>query len=430
MIGLLFGTLAICLILTVPIGMALALASIAVIVKGYPADMLNMLAQSTVTALDNFTLMAIPFFMLLGIIMEKTGIAKDLVGFAQALVGRKAGALGNACIVACAFFAAISGSGPACVAAIGGVMVPIMIEQGYPKGYSGAVAAAGSTIGPVIPPSIPMIVYGATIGVSVTGLFAAGVIPGIMMAAVLIIWNTYVSRKKGYGALAEGETLEKVSVMAAFKKAFWSLLMPIIVLGGIYGGIFTPTEASVVGVVYALFVGKFIYKRLTLDGFLSALTETAVTAAAVLIIMGSATTFGGIITLLKVPSLLANWMLSISDSPFVIMLLINVMLLIAGCFIDTTSNIILFAPLLCPIASRLGYDLIYFGIVMCINLCIGFLTPPLGVNLFVAQRISGAKLEAIIKEVWPMIIILVLLIIVIIAFPAISLFLPKLLGII
>lgn len=429
MVGLLFGTLFVCLVFTVPIGIALALASVAVIAAGYSSEMLNMLAQSTVTALDNFTLMAIPFFMLLGIIMEKTGIAKDLVGFAEALAGQKAGSLGTACIVACAFFAAISGSGPACVAAIGGVMVPIMIEEGYPKGYSGAIAAAGSTIGPVIPPSIPLIVYGATVGVSVPGLFAAGVIPGIMMAIVLIAWNKHICKKTGYGAVVS-EHVVKVSKLKALKKAFWSLLMPVIVLGGIYGGIFTPTEASVVGVVYALIIGTFVYRRMTWLKLLDCLTETAVTASAVLIIMGAATTFGRIITLLKVPTLLASWMLAVSDSPFVIMLMINVLLLIAGCFIDTTSNVILFAPLFCPIVSALGYDLTYFGIVMCINLCIGFLTPPLGVNLFVAQRVSGATLEDVIKSVWPMIIMLSLLMIIIIAFPSISTFLPKLLGII
>ena len=430
MVTLLFGTLAVCLILTVPIGISLALASVAVISTGYSSEMLNMLAQSTVTALDNFTLMAIPFFMLLGIVMEKTGIAKDLVGFAEAMVGQKAGSLGNACIVACAFFAAISGSGPACVAAIGGVMVPIMIEEGYPKGYSGAIAAAGSTIGPVIPPSIPLIVYGATVGVSVTGLFAAGVIPGIAMAVVLIAWNKYVCKKHGYGAAKSGHPTAGISKWTAFKKAFWSILMPVIVLGGIYGGVFTPTEASVVGVVYALVVGTFVYRRLTWRIFLDCLTETAVTASAVLIIMGAATTFGRIITLERVPEMLAAWMLSVSESPFVIMLMINILLLIAGMFIDTTSNVILFAPLFCPIVSALGYDLTYFGIVMCINLCIGFLTPPLGVNLFVAQRVSGTTLEDVIRYTWPMIIVLTLLMVVVIAFPAISLFLPKLMGIV
>lgn len=195
-------------------------------------------------------------------------------------------------------------------------------------------------------------------------------------------------------------------------------------------GIFTPTEAAVVGVVYALFVGKFVYHQLTMRKFLDGLLESSILSATVMIVMGGASTFGRILTLENVPTLLADTMLSISDSPIVIMLMMNILLLIAGMFIDTTSNIILFAPLLCPIATKMGYDLTYFGLVMCVNLCIGFLTPPLGVNLFIGQKVSGAKLEGVIKQVWPMIAVLALLLVVIIAFPEISLFLPKLLGLI
>lgn len=324
------------------------------------------------------------------------------------------------------FFAAISGSGPACVAAIGTIMIPAMKQQGYDSAYCGALLASGSTIGPVIPPSIPMIVYGATVGVSVTGLFASGVIPGLLMGGVLIWYNKRVSKKRGY----KGSDTANVDKKAVLKESIWAILMPVIVLGGIYAGVFTPTEAAVVGVVYALFVGKFVYRQLTLQKFLDGLLEAGVLSASVMIVMGGASTFGRILTLEKVPTLLANTLLGISDSPVIIMLMINVLLLIDGMFIDTTSSIILFAPLLCPIATQLGYDLTYFGLVMCVNLCIGFLTPPLGVNLFVAQKVSGSKLESVIKEVWPMIIILTLLLVVIIAFPQLSLFLPKLLGLI
>ncbi|SFQ19659.1 C4-dicarboxylate transporter, DctM subunit [Oscillibacter sp. PC13] len=426
MVGLLFGSLAVCLILTVPIAIALAISTLCVIMAGYPAAMLNMLAQAMVTSIDNYALMAIPFFMLLGIIMEKTGIAAGLINLAEAMVGSKPGGLGTAAIVACMFFAAISGSGPACVAAIGTIMIPAMKQQGYDSAYCGALLASGSTIGPVIPPSIPMIVYGATVGVSVTGLFASGVIPGLLMGGVLIWYNKRVSKKRGY----KGSDTANVDKKAVLKESIWAILMPVIVLGGIYAGVFTPTEAAVVGVVYALFVGKFVYRQLTLQKFLDGLLEAAVLSASVMIVMGGASTFGRILTLEKVPTLLANTLLGISDSPVIIMLMINVLLLIDGMFIDTTSSIILFAPLLCPIATQLGYDLTYFGLVMCVNLCIGFLTPPLGVNLFVAQKVSGAKLESVIKEVWPMIIILALLLVVIIAFPQLSLFLPKLLGLI
>ena len=301
-----------------------------------------------------------------------------------------------------------------------------MKRQNYDPAYCGALLASGSTIGPVIPPSIPMIVYGAAVGVSVTGLFAAGVIPGILMGVSLVIYNKFVSKKRGY----VGDPKAVVKKSAVWKNAIWAVIMPVIVLGGIYAGIFTPTEAAVVGVAYALFVGKFIYRKLTLRKFLDALLESAVLSATVMIVMGGASTFGRILTLEKVPTLLTNTLLGISESPVIVMLMMNVLLLIAGMFIDTTSSIILFAPLLCPIAKAMGYDLTYFGLVMCMNLCIGFLTPPLGVNLFVAQKISGAKLESIIKEVWPMIGVLVVLLIILIAVPGISLFLPKAMGLI
>ena len=427
MVALLFISLAVCLLFTVPIAISLALSSLCVISIGYPPGMMNMLAQSMVTSVDNYSLMAIPFFMLLGIIMEKTGIAQGLIKLAERVVGSKPGGMGTAAIVACCFFAAISGSGPACVAAIGSIIIPAMRRQNYDPAYCGALLASGSTIGPVIPPSIPMIVYGATVGVSVTGLFASGVIPGILMGLVLVLYNKFVSKKRGY-APATQDVQEKGANV--FKEAIWAIIMPVIVLGGIYAGIFTPTEVAVVGVVYALFVGKFIYHQLTLRKFLDGLLEASVLSATVMIVMGGASTFGRILTLEKVPTLLTDTLLSISSSPIVVMLMMNVLLLIAGMFIDTTSNIILFAPLLCPVATAMGFDLTYFGLVMCVNLCIGFLTPPLGVNLFVAQKISGAKLESIIKEVWPMIGILAILLVVIIAFPDLSLFLPRLLGLI
>ena len=426
MVGLLFGSLAVCLVLTVPIAISLAISTLCVIAAGYPSTMLNMLAQAMVTSVDNYALMAIPFFMLLGSVMEKTGIARGLISLAESLVGDKPGGLGTAAIVACCFFAAICGSGPACVAAIGSIMVPAMRSQGYDADYSGALLAAGSTIGPVIPPSIPMIVYGATVGVSVTGLFASGVIPGIMMGGVLIWYNKRISKKRNY----RGHKKEKISKAQVFKESIWAILMPIIVLGGIYAGIFTPTEAAVVGVVYALVVGKFVYHQLTLRKFLDGLLESSVLSATVMIVMGGASTFGRILTLESVPTLLADTLLGISDSPVIVMLMMNILLLIAGMFIDTTSNIILFAPLMCPIASAMGYDLTYFGLVMCVNLCIGFLTPPLGVNLFIGQKVSGAKLESVIKEVWPMIIVLTVLLVVIIAIPELSLFLPRLLGLV
>lgn len=426
MVGVLFGTLAVCLIFTVPIAISLAISTIGVIIAGYNPNMLNMLAQAMVTSVDSYPLMAIPFFMLLGIFMEKTGIAQGLIDLAEACIGGITGGLGAAAVVACMFFAAISGSGPACVAAIGSIMIPAMSQKGYDNAYAGALLAAGSTVGPVIPPSIPMIVYGATVGVSVTGLFAGGVIPGIMMGLSLIILNYFTSKKRGYGKVKlEGS---KISKMAQLKKSIWAIIMPVIVLGGIYAGIFTPTESAVIGVFYAMFVGKFIYKELSLQKFKDGLLEAAQLSATVMIVMGGASTFGRILTMEKVPALLTEFLLGVSNTPFVVLLMINLILLVAGMFIDTISNVILFAPLLVPIIKALGYDVSYFGVLMCVNLCIGFLTPPLGVNLFVAQSVAGTSLEAVIKNVMPMLFVLVAVLILLILFPQLTLFLPNLMG--
>jgi len=421
MLAVLFITLFVCLFLSVPIFASMLLAALLPIKMGYGMQMQNMMTQSLITSVNNYALMAIPFFMLLGSIMEKAGIAQGLIDLAERLVGKKVGGMGTAAIIACMFFAAISGSGPACVAAIGCIMIPAMTKHHYDNDYAGALMASGSTIGPVIPPSIPMIVYGATMGVSVTGLFTAGIIPGILMGVVLIMWNVHVAKRRGY--IFEGE-LERKSL----KNAIWAVIMPVIVLGGIYGGVFTPTESAVVGVVYAIFVGVFVYKRLTFKKFLEALLESAVLSATVMVVMGGASTFSKILTLEKVPVILTSFLNGISSNPLVIMLLINVILLIAGMFIDTTSNIILFAPLLCPIVADLGYDMIYFGVVMIVNLCIGMLTPPLGCNLFVAQAITGGSLEGIIKQVLPMITALILVLVLITVFPGIITVLPRLLG--
>ena len=246
------------------------------------------------------------------------------------------------------------------------------------------------------------------------------------MGLVLILYNKFVSKKRGY----RGTDAENVNKLKVLKGSIWAILMPVIVLGGIYAGFFTPTEAAVVGVVYSIAVGVFVYRELTFKKFLDSLLEAAILSATVMIVMGGASTFGRILTLEKVPTLLTNLLYGVSSNPIIIMLMINFILLIAGMFIDTTSNIILFAPLFCPIVSALGYNLIYFGLVMCVNLCIGFLTPPLGVNLFVGQKVSGGTFEGVVKEVLPMILLLTLLLVVVIAFPQLSLFLPKLMGLI
>lgn len=426
MLGTLMLVLFLCLFATVPIALSLGISTLGVFATQFPSmPMANNLAQAMITSADSFPLMAIPFFMLVGTLMEKTGIARRLVDIASILTGDTPGGLGMAAIVASMFFAAISGSGPATAAAIGGIMLPAMIEQKYSRSYSVGIVSGASIIGPIIPPSIPMIMYGVTVGVSVTKMFTAGFIPGFMLGGGLCLYNYFVSKKRGYrGNTVTMTHKEKIDT---FKGAIPAILMPVIVLGGIYGGIFTPTECSVVGVVYTLLVGKFVYHELTFKKLKESLVEAAITSATIMIIFGPATTFGRLLTIGKIPTMVTDAMLSFSTNKYVIMLIINVLLLIIGMFIDTNSSIVLFAPLFVPILTSLGYDIYYVGVIMVVNLCIGMLTPPLGANLFVAMRIGNISLEEALKEAMPVIGVEILILAVMILCPWLITFLPNLL---
>ncbi len=426
MLGTLMLVLFLCLFATVPIALSLGISTLGVFATQFPSmPMANNLAQAMITSADSFPLMAIPFFMLVGTLMEKTGIARRLVDIASILTGDTPGGLGMAAIVASMFFAAISGSGPATAAAIGGIMLPAMIEQKYSRSYSVGIVSGASIIGPIIPPSIPMIMYGVTVGVSVTKMFTAGFIPGFMLGGGLCLYNYFVSKKRGYRG--NTVTMTRKEKIDTFKGAIPAILMPVIVLGGIYGGIFTPTECSVVGVVYTLLVGKFVYHELTLKKLKESLVEAAITSATIMIIFGPATTFGRLLTIGKIPTMVTDAMLSFSTNKYVIMLIINVLLLIIGMFIDTNSSIVLFAPLFVPILTSLGYDIYYVGVIMVVNLCIGMLTPPLGANLFVAMRIGNISLEEALKEAMPVIGVEILILAVMILCPWLITFLPNLL---
>lgn len=426
MLGTLMLVLFLCLFATVPIALSLGISTLGVFATQFPSmPMANNLAQAMITSADSFPLMAIPFFMLVGTLMEKTGIARRLVDIASILTGDTPGGLGMAAIVASMFFAAISGSGPATAAAIGGIMLPAMIEQRYSRSYSVGIVSGASIIGPIIPPSIPMIMYGVTVGVSVTKMFTAGFIPGFMLGGGLCLYNYFVSKKRGYRG--NTVTMTRKEKIDTFKGAIPAILMPVIVLGGIYGGIFTPTECSVVGVVYTLLVGKFIYHELTFKKLKESLVEAAITSATIMIIFGPATTFGRLLTIGKIPTMVTDAMLSFSTNKYVIMLIINVLLLIIGMFIDTNSSIVLFAPLFVPILTSLGFDIYYVGVIMVVNLCIGMLTPPLGANLFVAMRIGNISLEEALKEALPVIGVEILILAVMILCPWLITFLPNLL---
>jgi len=397
-IAVLFGSFALLLLLTVPIGIAIGLSTLVTIMYSGTLPV-EFLAKELVTSVDSFPLMAVPFFILAGEIMGKGGISERLFNVANALVGNRTGGFAIATIVTCMFFAAISGSGPATVAAIGGIMIPAMVRQGYDIKFATAVVASAGSIGVIIPPSIPMVIYGVTGSVSIGDLFIAGIIPGILVGLSMMIWAYIYSKKKGYKGLDEPTSMKKIG--KATWDAKWAMLIPIIILGGIYGGIFTPTEAAVVAVVYGLFAAMILYRELKIKDLAKVVTDSALTTATVLIIVGTANAFGRLLTIEQIPNQIAEGLLSVSTEPIVIILLITVLLLIVGMFMDTLAAIIILTPILLPIAIEIGYDPVHFGILMVVNLAIGFFTPPVGVNLFVASGISGVSIEALSRAVLP-----------------------------
>ena len=412
------------LALTVPIAISIAICTVAVFAIYFNnTNMDTMLAQAMVTSSDSFPMLAIPFFMLVGTLMERTKIAKQLVDVAEVLTGSMSGGLGMTTIVAAIFFSAICGSGPATAAAIGGIMVPALVSQKYSREYCGGLIACASVIGPVIPPSIPMIMFGVSVGASITTMFLAGFIPGILLGVVCMIYNYYISKKRGYkGVDLNLGGREKLRIIW---RAAPALIMPVIVLGGIYSGLFTPTESAVVGVMYASFIGYFIYKNLNFAMYKAAVIDAAITSGTTMFILGGAITFGRLMTIGKIPQSLTAMMTTVSESPVVILFIVNVILVFAGMLVDTISCVIIFAPLFTPVLVSLGYHPVYIGVIMVINLCIGMVTPPTGVNTMVAQRVSGATFEGVVKEAAPLVVLQFLALALMIVFPSIVTCIPK-----
>ncbi|MDX6151525.1 TRAP transporter large permease [Marinococcus sp. PL1-022] len=413
----LFGSFAVLLALSVPIGIALAIASLIVLISTQVLPP-EFLAQSLITSVDSFAIMAVPFFILAGEVMSKGGVSTRLFHVAETLVGNRTGGFAMATIITCMFFAAISGSGPATVAAIGGIMIPSMVRMGYDKKFATALVAAAGSLGVIIPPSIPMVMYGVTGGASVGDLFIGGIIPGVAVAIGLMVYAFYYSKKQGY--VGNGVPFDIREFGRAVWEAKWALLIPIIILGGIYGGIFTPTEAAAVAAIYGIIAGMFLYKELKIKDMPKVMADAALTTATVLIIVGAATAFGQLMTIAQIPGQIADSLLSISNNPIVIILLITVILLIIGCFMDTLAAIIILTPLLLPIATEIGYDPVHFGIIMVVNLAIGFITPPLGVNLFVGSGISGLSIHSLSKAVLPFFIAMLATLMIIIFIPQLT----------
>ncbi|MDR1731323.1 MAG: TRAP transporter large permease [Synergistaceae bacterium] len=422
--AIIFGSFALFLFLTVPIGIAIGLSLLAYIlfVGGMP---IGYLVTSIFAACDSFPLMAIPFFVLAGSLMEGGGLSKRLIGFADSFVGHKTGGLAVVTVVTCLFFGAISGSGPATVSAIGTIMAPAMIEKGYSKKFSMALVAASGCLGVIIPPSIPMVMYGIATSSSISRLFMGGFFPGILCGLALILLSVYYSRKLGY--VGNGQQFSFHRVWREFKNAFWALMVPVIILGGIYGGIFTPTEAAVVAVVYGLVVGLFVYKELSWKRIAEDFANTCLTTATILIIVATGAALAKIMTLEGIPQALTVFMNQVTNNRIVLLMIINLFLLVVGCLMDTTAAILILSPILYPIVAQYGVNEIHFGLIIVINLAIGFITPPVGINLFVACGIVDIKFEELSKSIVPFLLVLFAALLIVTYVPAITMLLPNLL---
>lgn len=418
---ILLGGFTVFFLMGVPIAISLGIATVLTL---YYLDIPTMeLVQGALIASDSFPFLAVPFFIMAGSLMDTGGLSKRLIGVASALMGHVTGGLAHVTVIACAFFAAISGSGPATTAAIGSIMIPAMLNRGYTREFAGAVSSSGGTLGILIPPSIPMVVYGIVGNVSVTDLFLAGIIPGIMVSAAFIGTSYVIAKKKGFKG--SGVPFSWSALGKAINDAKAALVAPLIILGGIYGGIFTPTEAAVVAVAYGLFCGFFIYKELKVSDLPRILIETAMITGTVMIIIGFATAFGRLMTMFQIPQMIATSMQALTNDKFLLLMMINVFLLFVGMFMETVATIIILTPLFMPIALKLGIDPIQLGIIFVINSELGFLTPPVGANLFIAANLAKTSIEKIARDVIPYIITLFLCVTIISLFPEIATWLPK-----
>lgn len=391
----LFVVLIALIMIGVPVGFALGGATI-IIMQFFTKLDFSMVASYSVTGVDSLTMMAIPFFILSGVVMSVGGLARRLVDVAASLVGWMMGGLGAVVSLASMFFGAISGSSLATVSCIGGIMVPEMQKKGYDLGYSAVFTACAGTIGAVIPPSIPLVVYGVCTSTSIGDLFLGGVFPGVMIGIALIISNYIICKKKGY---VGAERKSGREILKAVWEAKWALFAPVIILGGIYSGIFTPTEASVVSVVYSTIVALFIYKEITWKDLYNAIVGAAVTNGTTTFLLGLSTAFAALLSFEQIPSMLTTAIINFTDNKFLFLMLVNVILLVIGCFIDNIPATTILAPMLLPAMNAFGVDPVTFGVFMTMNLLIGLVTPPYGCSLFVASAVCKVKMEDMLKNI-------------------------------
>ena len=413
------------LLVTMMLGFALSI-SIAVSIGGagmlgialFDPERLVLAPKEMFTAIDKFPLAAIPFFILAGNLMETGGISRRLVDFAKSLVGGVQGGLPMTCVLTCMIFAAVSGSSVATTFAIGAVLIPALIKHGYPTPYAAALQATSAELGVIIPPSIPMILYGVSAEVSIGELFIAGFGPGLLIGGALMLFVHLYCRFKGWG---KNDGDGRLGVGKASLNAAWALLMPVIILGGIYGGIFTPTEASVVAVFYALIVGMLIHRELSFKDVLPVLRKSVISSAVIMFIIANAGLFAFIITRAGVPEAIGEWLSEVLQSPLWFLLGVNAALFVIGMFIEASAAIIVLAPILVPVAIHFGVDPVHFGTIMVVNLALGMITPPFGVNLFAACTVAKISLDQIVKHLIPFVLVIISCLMLITYIPSISL---------
>ena len=428
----LFILLFILLVIGVPVGFAIGGATM---VSMFLFSNMNMVinSQYCYSGIFSFTVMAIPFFMLAGTIMSTGGIAKRIVNFASALISFVDGAIGCVSIIACMFFGALSGSGMATASAIGSMMIPEMKKKGYDPSYAATIICFGGIVGPIIPPSLSFVLYGASTNVSIPKLFLAGILPGILIGLIFVVSNIVICKRTGVDLRRQNEDdNEKVpisqaiayrfkEILKAGKDGFWALLSPVIILGGIYSGVFTPTEAACVSVVYSIIISMFVYKEMKPKDLFNTFLDTSTLNGITSFLLGYSTVFSTFMTFEKVPQGITEFLTGFSDSPYVVLMVINVILLIVGCFLDTVPAIIVMAPMLLPTVQAMGIDPIHFGVIMAVNLALGLCSPPYGCNLFVGAAVAKIKMESMFKYIIPYFIIGVISLLLITYIPWLSL---------
>jgi len=420
------------LLIGVPVGFAIGGATMT---SMFLCSNLNMVinGQYNYSGIFSFTVMAIPFFMLAGTIMSTGGIAKRIVNFANALIGFVDGALGCVTCLACMFFGALSGSGMATTSAIGSMMIPEMKKKGYDPAYAATLVCFGGIVGPIIPPSLSFVLYGACTGVSVPDLFLAGILPGIFLGLCYMFMNVIICKRRKFDVRNQSTTIvEKVPakvllkrrgklIWLSIKDGIWALLSPVIILGGIYSGMFTPTEAACISVVYSFIISMFVYKEMTWKDLKNVLLDTAVLNGITSFLLGYSTVFSTYLTFEKVPQMISTFLTNVSSNTFVILLLINIFLLVLGCFLDTVPAILVMAPILLPTVNALGINPVHFGVVMAVNLAMGLCSPPYGCNLFVGCAVAKIKMQDMFRWILPLFILSIILLLIITYVPGLSL---------